>query len=272
MKKMKFLTWLLILPLIAGILFSACKKDEDEETPVNYTALDASITEAQDLHDNAVEGTNIGDYEVGAKAELQDAIDLAKAVRNTSGVTQAQVDAANVALQAAITTFNSKKITEIAPENLVANWLFNGNAEDATANGNDGTPTAGHAFFGGGAAPQLAADRFGNENYCYHFDQGSNIEVPYSTSLNPQEITISLWIRMEEQDNNDYIIAMNRWNGWKLNLQTENYVFFTVKAIHESNEVYYDRDSNPQAIDADTWTHVAVTFKDGFMNFYVNGA
>jgi hypothetical protein len=161
--------------------------------------------------------------------------------------------------------------TIVAPDALVAHWLFNGNADDASGNGNNGTPTAGHTYFGGGPAPQLAADRFGNADYCYHFDQGCNVEVPYSTALNPQEITISLWIKMEEQPNNDYIIALNRWNGWKLNLQTENFVFFTVKAVHENDTVYYDRDSNPVAIDPDVWTHVVVTFKDGFMNFYVNG-
>ena len=94
MKSMKYLTWLLILPLFAGIILTGCK-DDDEPTPINYSALDASITEAQDLHDNATEGTNIGEYEVGAKAALQNDIDLATAVRNNADVTQAQVDAAS---------------------------------------------------------------------------------------------------------------------------------------------------------------------------------
>jgi len=149
--------------------------------------------------------------------------------------------------------------------------LFNGDAHDVTANGHDGTPSMGHAYFGGGAAPQLVADRFGNANYCYHFDQGSNIEVPYSTDLNPESMTISLWINMEEQANNDYLISLNRWNGWKLSLQDQNFLFFTVKALNSGDTTYYDRDSNPKAIDAETWTHVAVTFTDGYMNFYVNG-
>jgi hypothetical protein len=164
-----------------------------------------------------------------------------------------------------------KVIAGLPIENLVAHWLFNGNANDATTNGHNGTPTAGHPFFGGGAAPQLVADRFGNANYCYHFDQGSNIEVPYSTELNPQSMTISLWVKMEEQPNNDYLIAMNRWNGWKLSLQDQNFLFFTLKALNSGDTTYYDRDSNPSAIVAETWTHVVVSFTDGFMNFYVDG-
>jgi hypothetical protein len=233
--------------------------------------LDVTISQAQALHDAAVEGTGLGQYQWGAKAELQTSIDLAQSIRDMAGVTQEELNAANTNLLAAIAIFETKKITEVSPANLVAQWLFNGNANDATANGNDGTPMAGHAFWGGGAAPSLAADRFGNENYCYHFDQGANIEVPYSTALNPQAITISLWIKMEEQANNDYIISMNRWNGFKLNLQDQNFLFFTVKATFEGNDAYYDRDSNPYAITPDTWTHVAVSFDDGYMNFYING-
>ena len=264
--------WAMILPLSMSLFLSGCKKDKEEPCPtVNYTTLDATIQQAVDLNAAAVEGTEIGQYQAGAKAALQTAKDLAKSVRDTECVTQAALDAANTNLLAAITVFDGKKVTDVSPANLIAHWLFNGNANDATANGNNGTPTAGHAFWGGGAAPQLVADRFGNANYCYHFDQGCNIEVPYSTALNPQTLSISLWIKMEEQANNDYIIAMNRWNGWKLNLQDANYLFFTVKAIYNSAEAYYDRDSNPQAITADIWTHVVVTFTDGFMNFYVNG-
>jgi hypothetical protein len=238
---------------------------------VDYTVLDATIQQAQGLYDAAVEGTEIGQYQVGAKAYLQNAINLAQSVRDAECITQSELDAAKMNLDAAIDEFETRKITDLSFESLVAHWLFNGDANDASGNGNNGTPTAGHAFWGSGAAPQLTADRFGNANYCYHFDQGSNIEVPYSTALNPQEITISFWIKMEEQVNNDYIISLNRWNGFKLSLQDQNYLFFTIKAIFGGNDVYYDRDSNPHAITADTWTHVAVTFADGFMNFYING-
>lgn len=229
--------------------------------------LDVTIQQAQAMHDAAVEGTELGQYQAGSKAELQTAIDLAKSVRDNASSTQAQLTAANTNLLAAIATFEAKKVTDVSPDNLVAHWLFNGDAKDATANHNDGTPTAGHAYFGGGAAPSLTTDRHGNADYCYHFDQGSNIEVPYSTALNPQAMTISLWIKMEEQPNNDYIIAMNRWNGYKLNLQESNFFFFTVKTDISG----YDRDSNPVADTAGVWTYVAVTFSDGFMDFYKDG-
>ena len=274
MKKVQIWLLALLMPLSMAIVFVGCNDDDDDPPcpTVDYTALDQAITEAQQLHDAAVEGENPGEYLAGSKATFQSSIDLATAVRATNCVTQQELDAAVVALEAAVTVFEGQKITDVAPDALVAHWLFNGNAADASGNGNNGTPTAGHEYWGSGPAPQLVTDRFGNADYCYHFDQGCNVEVPYSTALNPSEITISLWVKMEEQDNNDYMISMNRWNGYKVNLQTENFVFFTVKALFEGNEAYYDRDSNPGVIDPDVWTNIIVTFKDGFMNFYINGA
>lgn len=270
MKKRTILTWALILPLGVALFIAGCNNGTDCPT-VDYTTLDAAIVQAQGIHDAAVEGTEIGQYQAGSKATLQTSIDLAQSVRNTDCVTQAELDAAKTNLDVAVATFQAAEVTDVSPANLVAHWLFNGDANDATANGNNGTPTAGHTFWGGGAAPALTTDRFGNPSYCYQFDKGSNIEVPYSTALNPQALTISLWINMEEQPNNDYIIALDRWNGWKLNLQDANFLFFTIKTTYNGNDQYYDRDSNPQAITAATWTHVVVTFTDGFMNFYVNG-
>jgi hypothetical protein len=270
MKKRTILSWALILPLSVGLFITGCDNGTDCPT-VDYTTLDAAIVQAQGTHDAAVEGTEIGQYQAGSKAELQTSIDLAQSVRNTDCVTQAELDAAKTNLDVAVTTFDAAKVTDVSPANLIAHWLFNGNANDATANANNGTPTAGHTFWGGGAAPSLTTDRFDNPSYCYHFDQGSNIEVPYSTALNPQSITISMWIKMEEQANNDYIIALNRWNGWKLNLQDANFLFFTIKTSYNGSDAYYDRDSNPAAITADIWTHIAVSFTDGFMKFYVNG-
>ena len=274
MRKTKVLLLMLLIPFTLSIILTGCKKDNTKSCPtVTYTQLDKVIADAQTLYDGAVEGTNPGQYVVGSKAIFKTAIDLAASVRKTACVTQQQLDAAVVALNAATDTFKAQKITDVAPSALVAHWLFNGNAKDATGNGNNGVPTAGHAYWGAGPAPQLTADRFGNANDAYHFDKGSDIVVPYSSALNPSAITISLWVKMEEQPNNDYIISLDRWNGWKLNLQTSDYLFFTVKAVTSAGDTaYYDRDSNPTSIDSLKWTAVAVTFENGKMNFYVNGA
>ncbi len=266
----KFLSWAFIA-LFIPTLIVGCSDDDDDVIPVVFTELDIAIEAAQTLHDNAVEGTEPLQYEVGSKAVLQTSIDQAIAVRALTDVTQTAVDNAVVSLSQAVGVFELKMITNIAPEALVGHWVFNGNAEDITGNGNNGTAMTGHQYWGAGV-PALTADRFGNADYCYYLNSGANIEVPYSTALNPSIMTISLWIKMEEQENNDYMVSMNRWNGYKLNLQTDNFLFFTVKADEGgADPACYDRDSNPTSISAEVWTHIAVSFTPGEMKFYKDG-
>ncbi|MCD4725751.1 MAG: hypothetical protein K8R63_13015 [Bacteroidales bacterium] len=277
MKKMKYLMWFLIVPLLAGMILTDCKKSDDDPPPpaaVDFAVLDTLIVEAQVLHDGATEGTAIGDYEAGSKAELQTAIDLATAVRNTAGVTQAQVDAAVISLQAAIDTFESKKITEIAPENLVANWLFNGDATDASGNGHDGTLELGHENWGGGSVISVE-DRLGNADYAYMFVDGGNIVVPQDPSLNPPELTIVTWINLYETWAHSYFISNDIWNCWKFQVQDANKPFFTRKILKDDGSgenAWIDKDANTGILENGVWTHIAMTFQSGEMTFYINGA
>ncbi|NOU94527.1 hypothetical protein GC093_15060 [Paenibacillus sp. LMG 31456] len=81
------------------------------------TQLNALITDAQSKHDAAVEGTADGQYPAGTKATLQTAINQAKVTASNAAATQAQLDQAVAALQAALTTFNASVISS-SPETL----------------------------------------------------------------------------------------------------------------------------------------------------------
>jgi hypothetical protein len=156
---------------------------------------------------------------------------------------------------------------------LVAYYPFDGDATDASGNGNDGTVTAGYSGWGGGT-PVLTSDRVGQDSMAYYFDQGGNIEVPYSTILNPEDMSISWWMYFEERTNNDYMISMNRWNCYKVNLQEADKVFFTTKVEDPANPgefIYNDRDHAGDGLTAETWYHLAVSFGDGHMKFYIDG-
>ncbi len=77
-------------------------------------------------------------------------------------------------------------VIAVPTDGLVAYYPFNGNANDESGNGNDGTVS--------GAS--LTNDRFGNPNSAYSFD-GTNdrILVPHDPSLNlGTEFTISAWV------------------------------------------------------------------------------
>jgi hypothetical protein len=96
---------------------------------------------------------------------------------------------------------------------LIAYWPLNGNANDLSGNGHDGslynvTPTT---------------DRFGNANSAYHFDGvTSYISVPDSSALRLSlaNFTLNAWIKMDSTYNSSYgsQIMTKRYsganNGW----------------------------------------------------------
>ena len=81
---------------------------------VNKGQLFVKISEATTLHSESVEGTLNGQYPVGSKATLQNAINTAQAVYDDSNVSQTDVNTAVTNLQTAISHFESLRIS-IAP-------------------------------------------------------------------------------------------------------------------------------------------------------------
>jgi hypothetical protein len=239
---------------------------------VDYTEIDQSIANAQQIHDNAVEGYEPGEYPPGSKAELQQAIDNAQSVRDKQCVSQDELNTATSMLVNATEEFESEKIPDLS-KNLVAHWLFNGNGNDASGNGHDGTASAGHANWGGGM-PELATDRHGNDDYCYKFVDGGNFVVPNSPAFIPAEITISVWMKLYGSWAHNYIISNDIWHSWKYQLQDANKPFFTAHIMKDDGtgeEAWIDKDSNFGILDFDKWYHVVLTYTSGKMIFYING-
>ncbi|MBK8807564.1 MAG: Ig-like domain-containing protein [Bacteroidales bacterium] len=79
---------------------------------ITKAALSAKISEVQGIYTLAQEGTAIGQYVVGSKAELYTAITTAQAVLSSTTNTQAQIDAGLAALVAAEANFQKKKIVD----------------------------------------------------------------------------------------------------------------------------------------------------------------
>ena len=84
--------------------------------------LNTYIKNAQNLHDNAVEGSEDGQYKQGSKDELLSVIESAKKINNDYFVTQKEVDTMANKLDKAMETFKSNKI-KLMPENLASNYL-----------------------------------------------------------------------------------------------------------------------------------------------------
>lgn len=77
---------------------------------VNTDNLNASIAEAEELIEAAVEGTKPGEYGVGSIDLLSDAIETAKAVASKDSLTQSEVNTAKIDIDNAITAFENAQV------------------------------------------------------------------------------------------------------------------------------------------------------------------
>ncbi|HTH56677.1 MAG TPA: LamG domain-containing protein [Cyclobacteriaceae bacterium] len=303
-KKLKVLLSALMVMLLAWTINSCSKSDV---APVNFTSLTDAITTATTLLNGAVEGTATGDYTRGSKATLAAAITAAQAVVDNKASTSQQVTAAVAQLAAAVSTFQAAAVVPIDPTNLAGQWTFDEltsaaagtSVKDYSGNSFNGKITAGHPYFSTTPGlpwsgytvttnlPTQTADRYGDANKALHFTAGANVEIPYNAALNPQQMSISLWAKADSLPGdpakywaNNYMISMNRWNGYKFQIQDTPRPFFTAHASgvntpplgNSSDSTYYDRDMNVGKITTlSKWHHYVVTFGGGHEVFYVDG-
>lgn len=279
--KKNFLPFLLVGACAGLATVSSCSDDKDD-TPSgpDKSQLTALIDSVNTGYTGAVEGRQVGNYRTGAKATLKTSIDLATAAKADNTLTQSGVTAAMGSLRRAVNTFKTKQIVALPAANMMAQWKFEGNANDASPNGNNGMlmsgPTGPAATPGdGGTLPQLVADRFNRAGQAYAFDNGAYIEVPYSNRLNPQAITISAWVKRSGTNADNYMLSMNRWQGYKFQLQEASKPFLTVGTGTQAAPTLTDKDAEVGIVPDNTWTHVATsyTYTDGVgtMKFYING-
>ena len=100
---------------------------------------------------------------------------------------------------------NSTPITNTAPNNgLVAEYLFNGNANDTSGNNNHGTVN--------GAV--LTTDRFGNTDSAYLFDGVDDyISISSISTTIVSYITMSAWVNAKPQNTDNYTAGGIVLNG-----------------------------------------------------------
>jgi hypothetical protein len=289
-----FLSVLALVLLAWGL--NSCSKS-DSTPAVSKTSLNAEITVAQTLLSTTSEGSAAGQYTRGSQAVLQAAITAAQGVATSTSSTQTQVTAATAQLTAAVATYQAAVVAPIDAANLVGQWTFDEltaaavgtSVKDYSGNAHNGTLQAGHAYWSttpgfpyatytapATNVPTITTDRFGAQ-HALHFLAGANVDVPYSTALNPQTaITISLWAKADtllgqgtyKYWANNYMVALSRWNGYKFQFQDTPRAFFTVD--HDGSS-FDNQDCNATINSLTKWLHYAVTFTSGTMSFYING-
>jgi hypothetical protein len=159
------------------------------------------------------------------------------------------------------------QVPSYVPTNgLVGYWPFNGNANDESGNGNNGTVNG---------SVQLTTDRFGISNSSYLFPGNSNsyISVPSSQTLKIQtEITISAWILMDGGYNNPRIIQFGNYvnSGYSLFVNGDSNVSRTLTGlITNVGGLGVGLSSELNSL---VWNHVCfVANSNGSGKLYING-
>jgi hypothetical protein len=171
-----------------------------------------------------------------------------------------------------LTAASFAQVPNYVPTNgLVGWWPFNGNANDESGNGNNGTVN--------GAT--LSTDRFGQPSKAYSFDGVDDyIDILNNSSFdNLNEITISSWIYINawcspNVNGVEFFPMIIQYStspqpsygkfGIQLTKSNLNYFYFNSKNYDFSQ-------GNPNFWSSNQWVQIVVTAENGFGNWYVNG-
>ena len=145
-----------------------------------------------------------------------------------------------------------------------AYYPFNGNANDASGNGNNGVVN--------GAT--LTADRFGLPNSAYRFNGTSWIQLPDTVEPpQPSGLTLSAWVLADSgpYDAGAWLIHLSSRTGeGGIALWNASSCGFWVKLQNSNPQGYY---ANEDTVITNVWTHLVAVYKQGqFVEFWVNGS
>lgn len=140
--------------------------------------------------------------------------------------------------------FTSQAIAQIPNDGLIGHWPFTGNADDESANDNNGTVY--------GAA--LTTDRFGIEDSAYIFDGNDKIIIPHASSLDMTDsLSFSVWVHPDILTGTRMVLGKSNYSS------TTNYLIRIKPGGYLQWEYggYTETDSDPLQLSA--WHHIVVT-------------
>ena len=147
-------------------------------------------------------------------------------------------------------------------DGLVGWWPFNGNANDESGNGNDGTVN--------GAT--LTTDRFGVENNSYLFSNNTNVSCPIESSVFGNGFTISLWCKFLGYENSNSYPTILIGENYNYVLQFTNTVDPPVLQSFFGSTSPGILDGLTRAIHSiGEWVHILVLNNQGITTIQING-
>lgn len=155
---------------------------------------------------------------------------------------------------------------------LIGNWKLDNNSLDSGPNHYDGIEEG----------VLYVTDRNGVSNNAASFNghylkTNSKILLSKSIVLS-NNFTIALWVKQSaslgENGSVGNFDCFSQWGGsgsglasYNLGIDKDQYIYFTTYGTNgnKKHEVFNER------IKSDTWYHIAITFENGIVNFYLNG-
>ena len=154
-----------------------------------------------------------------------------------------------------LATITSAQVPSYVPTTgLVGYWPFNGNANDESGNGLNGT---------GAGSPTLTQDRFGVANKAYSFD---GIDDYISVTRTYQSaFSLSIWFNPTTSPQYNPLVDAFDAN-WEVQLKNTrpDYVSFITS-------INYQEFISTQTTTNNNWYHLVCTYSSNTVTFYLNG-
>jgi hypothetical protein len=155
---------------------------------------------------------------------------------------------------------------QIPTNGLVGYWPFNGNANDASGNGLNGTVYS----------ASLTTDRFGNANSAFQFSGTTSSYISVSNNaklLLADNLTISFWIYRTRTSSVEYIVGKGRdlGNSYSFILNSAGGTYGAFRASNGTGA--FNSLVTPQAVDSNKWVFLTYVIHqpDSIQKLYVNG-
>lgn len=160
-----------------------------------------------------------------------------------------------VAVSIGLTASTMAQVPNYVPTNgLVGWWPFNGNTNDESGNGLNGT---------GAGSPTLTQDRFSVANKAYSFDGIDD----YIAVVRNYQTAFSLSIWFKPSNSSQYNPLVDAFDAnWEVQLKNTSPTY--VSFITSSN---YQEFISTQATTTNNWYHLVCTCSSNTVTFYLNG-
>lgn len=270
MKKIFKIALLFMAVSLVTPVVTSCSEDSKEETvTADTSALKTEIEECEALLNTAT----TDDYPQEAIDDFRKIVDQAKAVLE-SNPSQTAVDNLLTQLKKAKESFLASAYDALPSDKMVCAWDFETEGNEQVSTGTKAwkavLASGPSQIFGSAVAPSFVEGLNGGK--AISLDKGAHLEVADYTAndLLKDELTLSVWVKVAETFENNYILSINSWHTMKLQLQGENKPFCTIN--NDAGVVDADNET-PQSFRENEWGHLVVTisYKTDEMKFYVNG-